>query len=474
MSTDELWRLDATDQATAVREKQVTARELVESHLRRIKQVNPVTNAVVRDLEEEALEAAARADRAVSAGEKLGPLHGVPVTVKTNLGVKGQVADESSAAFLDNVSAEDAPPVANLRKAGAIFHGRTNMPDLGMRWNTDNPLYGPTRNPWDATKTPGGSSGGDGAAVATGMTPLGLGNDFGGSIRVPAAYNGVIGLRPTPGRIPYVPESKEDRGIGVMFFYTDGPLARSVRDAELVFDVLRQGDVRDPFWQDVPSGPAEPCDVVLLRDSLGVAIDPEVERGLQLAADALTDAGYTVREGEFPYLRRAAELWRDLIATELSSLLSSDFLSLFGQDAQRWVEASNRTSNVLSPAAYLQATAERSWIAAEWSQQMASTPLILGPVDTGIAWDSAYDRTGDVDTAVIALRDRYRLNLAGSFLGLATVVLPVGIGSSGMPQAVQLTGWRFQERRALAAASAVEQRLGRFTPRDPDLPGIQR
>ncbi|WP_341996528.1 amidase [Microbacterium sp. LWH7-1.2] len=467
MSTDELWRLDATDQAAAIRERRVTARDVVQSHLDRIRAVNPITNAVVRELEDEALQAADAADAALAAGEPVGPLHGVPVTVKTNLGVRGQVTDESNAAFSDNLAEEDSPPVGLLRRAGAIFHGRTNMPDLGMRWNTDNPLYGPTRNPWDPNRTPGGSSGGDAAAVATGMTPIGLGNDFGGSIRLPAAYNGVVGLRPTPGRIPYAPESPEDRGMGVMFFYTDGPIARSVRDVRLAFDVLRQEDARDPFWEDAPTGPVGPCDVVMLRDTAGAELDPEVLQGLEVAADALRDAGYTVREGEMPSLQRAAELWRDIVATELSSLLTSDFLELFSEDAQRWVKASIGTSNVLDTRGYVLATAERAWIAAEWSQRMSSTPLILGPVDTGVAWDVSYDRTGDVDAAVVALRDRYTLNLAGSLLGLATATLPAGVGASGMPNAVQIAGWRFQEGRALAAAAAVESRVGVFTPRDP-------
>jgi amidase len=464
----ELWRLDATDQIAALQARQVTSVELVTAHLARIDQVNPVANAVVRRLDAEALEAAEAADEALAAGLATGPLHGVPITVKTNLDVAGQVTDESSAAFVDNDAAdEDSPPVRHLRAAGAIFHGRTNMPDFGMRWNTDNPLYGQTHNPWDRTKTPGGSSGGDGVAVATGMAPIGLGNDFGGSIRLPAAYNGVVGLRPTPGRIPYDVDGPEDRGASIMFFYTDGPIARSVRDVKLTFDVLRQGDPRDPFWANEPLGESGPCEVVLLRDALGVEHHPEVLEGLARAAAALEDAGYTVREGSMPSLLEAADLWRDITATDIHSVVTDEFIQMFSDEARRWLRATIDTGILFDQREYIMAGARRAWIAAEWSKRMAVAPLVLGAADTGLAWDIAYDTTGDIDDAIRTLRGRYALNLAGSLLGLATVVLPVGVGASGLPQSVQLAGWRYQEERALTAAAEIESRLGRFTPVDP-------
>ncbi len=201
MST-ELWRWSAADLAQAIRTKQTSSREVVQAHLGRIAAVNDSIRAVTAVLDESALAAADAADRAVAAGEPLGPLHGVPITVKENIDLTGSANTEGAVALKDAVPPVDAPHVAQMKAAGAIPIGRTNLPDFGLRWHTDNELHGATRNPWNPARTPGGSSGGEAAALATGMTPLGMGNDYGGSLRWPSQCCGTAAIRPSLGRVP--------------------------------------------------------------------------------------------------------------------------------------------------------------------------------------------------------------------------------------------------------------------------------
>jgi amidase len=198
----ELWRQGAGELAAAIRDRRASSREVVEAHLGRIEAVNPRVNAVTKVLAEEALRAADDADRRLAAGDEVGPLHGVPVTVKENIDLAGHPTTQGVAALAGAVPAMDAPHIAHLRAAGAIPLARTNLPDFALRWHTDNAVYGATRNPWDASRTAGGSSGGEGVALATGMTALGIGNDLGGSLRWPAQCSGICSLKPTLGRIP--------------------------------------------------------------------------------------------------------------------------------------------------------------------------------------------------------------------------------------------------------------------------------
>ena len=223
---NELWRWSAVDLARGIRSGAISSEEATRSTLDRITAVNPTLNAIVEVLADEALTAARTADAQRRSGQPLGPLHGVPVTVKVNIDQKGHATTNGVEAFRDVIATEDSPPVANLRRAGAIIVGRTNTPAFSHRWFTDNALHGATRNPWSDALTPGGSSGGAAAAVASGMGAIGHGNDFGGSIRYPAYACGVAGLRPTPGRVPaYNPSGKSERTLHRHHLRRDRPLA---------------------------------------------------------------------------------------------------------------------------------------------------------------------------------------------------------------------------------------------------------
>ncbi len=211
----ELWELGAVELAAAIRNREVTSREVVEAHLARIDAVNPALNAIVRRLDDEARMSADAADARVAAGDRLGALHGVPFTVKENIDVAGTPTTQAVVALAEAVAATDAPVVERLRAAGAIPIGRTNLPDLGLRLHTDSALHGLTRNPWNAAVTAGGSSGGEASALASGMSPLGLGNDIGGSLRNPAHCCGIAAIKPTAGIVPHateIPPIDDDHG----------------------------------------------------------------------------------------------------------------------------------------------------------------------------------------------------------------------------------------------------------------------
>lgn len=245
-----LWQSGATDLAAAIGSKKVSSREVLEAHLARIDAVNPAVNAVSSVLTEEARTAADAADAAVQRGDALGPLHGVPISVKINIDVARSPTTSGMTAFANDFPAQDAPVIARLRRAGAIPFARTNMPDLGLRWHSASSLHGVTRNPWNDALTAGGSSGGEAAALATGMSPLGIGNDIGGSVRWPSQCCGTAALRPTLGRFPHHSSTLPmETPIAFSLFLTDGPMARHVRDLRLALEVAGGQSAEDPWWR---------------------------------------------------------------------------------------------------------------------------------------------------------------------------------------------------------------------------------
>src|SRR5436305_13392396 len=231
--------------AGLIRSRQLSPVELVQAHLNRFETVNPKINAYVQVDAEQALAAGRHAEKAVLENKTLGPLHGVPISIKSAIGVAGMRCEAGTKLRTGHVATQDAPLVARLRRAGAIILGMTNTPELLMAWETDNLLYGRTNNPWNLQYTAGGSSGGESAAIASGMSAGGVGSDGGGSIRVPAHFCGICGLKPTPGRIPstghFPPSGGPFALLGVV-----GPMARTVRDLELIFEEISGPDNGDP------------------------------------------------------------------------------------------------------------------------------------------------------------------------------------------------------------------------------------
>ncbi|HMG25436.1 MAG TPA: amidase [Acidimicrobiia bacterium] len=463
----ELWELGAFELGTAIRDGSASSREVVEAHLARIEAVNPDVNAVTDVLADDALSAADDADAVIARGEPTSPFHGVPFTVKESIDLAGSPTTQGVAALAEMIPAFDAPAVANLRGVGAIPFARSSAPDLALRWHTDNALHGPTRNPWDAARTPGGSSGGEAAALATGMTPLGVGSDLGGSLRWPSACCGTAAVRPTLGRIPVATSLEPaDAPLTMQLMAVQGPMARAVLDLRIAFEIMSRASDRDPWYTPVPfSGPAvpNPIRVAIATDPSGDGVDPAIAGGVRRVASALVDAGYAVEEVPLPVVNEASEVWLTLILAEIRMMWSL-FEAIISDDARRFLGAALELREPLAQEAYGAAFMQRQGIARTWTQFLSDVPLVVGPVATQLPFPVGADLGGAED--VDRLRRMLDLTLLCNCIGLPSVALPAGIAHD-LPVGVQIIGPRFREDLCLAAAWEVERALGPITPIDP-------
>jgi amidase len=466
ITATDLWRMSATDLAAAIRSRQVSSQEVIRAHVRRIEDVNPAVNAVTVVLGEQALEAAKAADRAVAGGGDLPPLHGVPFTVKEDIDLVGTPTTFGAKALEGSYPALDAPVVERLRAAGAIPIGRTNMATLGMRLHTDSELRGVTVNPWDRSRTPGGSSGGDAAALATGMSPLSLGNDTGGSLRWPAQCCGISTLKPTLGRIPHASSIEPmDAPISTQLMGAEGPLARRVADLRAAFEVMAGPSWRDPWTVPAPlrgPEPAKPIRVALVIDPAGQGTAEQVQEGVQKAASALDNASYAVDELEPPSIAAAAKTALDMLNPDWR--LWWQFMSAsMAADVRRFMSALLEVVGEPDPMTTVQSFMIRQSLLRAWGEFQQTHPLIVAPICTGIPFTVGTDLTA---AGVAETHRGMRMALAVNALGLPAVALPVGLGD-GLPQAVQVIGPRYREDLCLDAAEALEDRLGIITPIDP-------
>jgi amidase len=463
----ELWRKSATELAEAIRTKQASCVEVAKAHLRRIDAVNPSINAVTVVLAEQALDAAERADRSVARGDDLGPLHGVPFTVKENLDLAGSPTTLGLKLLAAAFPSADAPVVERLKAAGAIPIGRTNCPNLAVRWHTESQLWGATVNPWDRSRTPGASSGGEAAALATGMSPLGLGNDGLGSLRWPAQCCGIAALKPTLGRIPHAASVEPvDTPIGVQMTTVEGPLARRIADLRVALEAMAGPTWRDPWsvasplWGPDPAGPVRVA-VVLDPGSQGTA--EQVRDGVCKAAGVLADAGYAVDQVEPPSTERAARALLGMLNTPDVRALWRLMSPLLPADTQRFFSAFYEVAGDAEPETTLQSFTVRQALLRAWGEFQEQHPLILAPISTDVPFEAGTDLDeGRVAETIHSLR----MTLAVNALGLPAVALPVGV-ADGLPQAVQVIGPRYREDLCLDAAAAIEDRLGVLTPIDP-------
>jgi len=459
-----LWQLGAVDIAAAVRRRDVSCREVTASVLARIAQLNPQTNALAEVLAEEALTAANAADQRTHRGDELGPLHGVPVSIKINADQAGHATTNGVVPLRDHIAHEDSPVVAHWRKAGAIIVGRSNTATYSSRWFTDNGLHGRTLNPWDAAITPGGSSGGAASAVASGMGALAHGNDIGGSIRYPAYACGVLGLRPTVGRVPaYNPSATAERGITPQLMSVQGPLARNLADLRLGYEAMARGDARDPNWVPVPHElprPAGPIRVALFRRSPGIPVDPAVTAALNDAARWLQQAGYEVVEAELPFFNEAAALWRTLTVDDSRR----NIIAGVEQHGDETMQRSQRHLLAGMPETdrdgFLDALARRQTLVRSWSVFLQSHPLVLMPV----SWQRPCPQDEDAGTLeqARALIDAQSPLLATAALGMPGLSVPTGM-AGGVPIGVQLLAWRFREDLLLEAGQVLES-AAQFLP----------
>ena len=463
--TGEIWRNNATDLADMIAAGDISSLEVVDSHLDRIEEVNGWLNAVTRVLADEARVAAKDADKAVAAGDELGPLHGVPCTIKENVDVAGTPTTQGLPVFADLISPTDAPLVERLRSAGAIPIGRTNLPELGLRISTDNPLHGLTRNPWHPERTAGGSSGGEGSAIASGMSPLGLGNDIGGSVRNPAFCCGITAIKPTHGRLPAfsVFEHDQNPALSSQIMLTDGPMARSVSDLRTAMGILNGRDIRDPRSVDVPlDGPDVKRQAAVVKHIPGVDCHPSVIEGIERAASSLAEAGWEIVESTPPGIDLCSEIWAHLLGADVSLLMDAarPILSKEMAEALDSGITEQFSREIISPDVI---HVERSRLAREWSLFFAENPVVIMPT-----WPHPpFEHGADIrEESRQELVETLRFITPANVLGLPSVALPVGV-SDALPQGVQCVADRWRDDLALEAAGDIEKSLGIITPINP-------
>jgi amidase len=452
----DLWRLPATELAARVRRREVSAVEATRSALDRLAAVNPRINAVVAEMPDQALAAAAAVDAALARGEDPGPMAGVPVTVKVNTDQAGFATTNGLRLQQSLVAEHDNPVVSNLKRAGAVVVGRTNTPAFSLRWFTRNSLHGPTRNPRDPSITPGGSSGGAAAAVAAGIGAVGHGTDIGGSIRYPAYACGIHGLRPTLGRIAAWNPSGPERAIGAQLMAVSGPLARTIADLRLALAAMSQPDPRDPWWTPAPlQGPPAPRRAALCVAPEGMPVQPEVAAALRDAAARLERAGWTVEEvANTPPLAESARLQAALWLAEMRRGGGAAIAQEGDPDAIAVYGHMERLCPAPDLAAFQDVLQRRASLLREWILFLERFPVVLMPVSGELPFRDNSDVEGGFEG--------FRRIMAAQLpqVGLPLLSLPGLAVSTGLvgtvPVGVQLVGGRYREDLLLLAGEAIE------------------
>ncbi len=459
--------LSAVCMAEQIRQKKLSAVELVEAHLTRIEQLNPRLNAFVHVDAEGARRQAQVADAAVRNGKKLGALHGIPLSIKSSIEVGGLPWEAGTKLRAGIGGQRDAPLVARLRQAGAIILGVTNAPELLMAWETDNLLYGRTNNPWDLARTPGGSSGGEAAAIAAGMSAGGVGSDGGGSIRVPAHFSGICGLKPTPGRIPATGHFPASVGpfalLGVV-----GPLARNMDDLKILFEVMQGPDDGDPSAAPVALHWPDDDDLQRIRigyfeDDGRTPVTPETRAAVRTAAEALQRAGFQVEPFRPEGLERARQLWWQLFGIAGGMLLGPMIrgreadLSPMLQEFSRGVAAQpSHTGESL-----LDTWIQRDQLRVKIFAQMQDYPVLLCPVASIPAFRHG-ERSWQVEGKTVKYLDAWSYTEWFNLLGTPAVAVPVGKSPEGLPVGVQIVARPWQEELVISVAAALEHQCGRY------------
>ncbi|HIG44002.1 MAG: amidase [bacterium] len=458
---DELWRKSATELAALIREKQVSSREVVESHLARIETVNPKVNAITVVLAESALSAADAADKIPATG----PLHGVPFTIKENIDCTGSATTNGVPVLAEAMPSVDSPVVQRMKSAGAIPLARTNLPEMGLRIATDNPLRGRTLNPWDSERTAGGSSGGEASAISTGMSPIGLGNDIGGSLRNPAFCCGITSIKATVGRIPHATSmAPQDGGIAAQIMAVEGPMARHVKDVRLGYEILSGRDPRDPVSVDAPLYGPEPANkkVAVVTEIPGVELAVSLVNAIRDAANALKDAGWDVVEILPPELEQVHEIWAYVLSMDFNPMLPdlSKLMTKPPIDMLKALFVRNDPNSVTLPYVH----SERNRLSRIWSEFFTDYPIMVGPTWTDIQF--LHDADVDPDTGMELTIDRIRFISPANVLGLPSAAVPTGV-ANGLPTGVQVYADKWREDLCLEGAEIIESRLGHICPIDP-------
>lgn len=461
----DLWRLTATDLAARIRSKQVSATEAAKDALARLDAVNPKINAVVDHRPAETLAEAARIDAMIARGEDAGPLAGVPITIKVNADQQGYATTNGLRLQKDLIAKQDNPVVANLRKAGAVIVGRTNTPAFSLRWFTRNSLHGHTKNPRDPGITPGGSSGGAGAATMAGIGAIGHGTDIGGSIRYPAYACGIHGLRPTLGRIPAWNASGAERHVGGQIMAVSGPLARSIADVKLAFGAMCARDIRDPWWVDAAmEGPPAPKRAALCLSPDGMKVQPEVQAAMRDAAKRLEAAGWTIEEADTPPLREPAQLQAMLWLAESRRGLNSALQQEGDPDASFIFAQMEELCPNPDLNAFMDALQKRSYFLRLWMEFFERFPVAITPVSGELPFRDQEDV--ESPAAFRRIMEAQLTQVGLPLMGLPGLTVTTGTVGR-IPVGVQLLAGRYREDLLLQAGAVIEAAGAPITPIDP-------
>ncbi|AWB47930.1 amidase [Gemmobacter aquarius] len=445
--------LTAVEVAGLVASRQVSAREVALAALKRVEAVNGRLNAIVARCDDEALAAADAVDAALARGGDAGPMAGVPVTVKVNIDQKGHATTNGLRLQAGLVAESDSPVVASLRRAGAVIVGRTNTPAFSLRWFTRNSLHGATLNPRAAGITPGGSSGGAGAAVASGMGALAHGTDIAGSIRYPAYACGVHGLRPSLGRVPAYNATAPDRLIGGQVMAVSGPLARSVADLRLGLQVMSAHDPRDPWAIAAPlEGPPVARKVALCVAPDGMAVHPAVRAALLAAAGRLVEAGYVVEEPVTPPWREAWEVQLRLWMADMRHGSAEAVMREGDPDAVFVYGCLDRIVPPLTVGGVMEALQARARLVRLWRCFLAEWPLVLCPVSGEPPFADQLDVRSEADFARVL--DAQLPQIAPPLMALPGLVVTTDL-TGAAPMGVQLLADWHREDVLLAAGEVL-------------------
>ena len=463
----ELTSLSALSMAAQIRQKGVSPVDLLDAHLARIAKLNPRLNAFVALDESRARQDAKALEASALRGDARGRLHGVPVSIKSSIATAGLPFESGTRLRAGKTADQDAVLVSRLRAAGAIVLGVTNTPELLMAWETDNLLYGRSNNPWDLDRTPGGSSGGEAAAIASGCSAGGVGSDGGGSIRVPAHFSGICGLKPTPGRIPATGHFPVSAGpfalLGVV-----GPMARTVADLQLLFEVMSGPHHGDPSSAPVPlrkltREELKQTRIGYFEDDGRTPVTAETRLAVRAAADGLRRAGFEVEPFCPDNLERIRQLWWKLFGTAGGMVLGpltkgrEADLSPLLKEFLGWAMAEPAHTGTTLLDTWLQ----RDEVRSQFLVQMQAFPIVLCPAAAIPAFRHG-ERSWQIEGQTVKYLDAWSYTEWFNLLGTPAAVVPVSQSAEGLPIGVQIVGRPWDEEVVLAVAAEVERECGGY------------
>jgi Asp-tRNA(Asn)/Glu-tRNA(Gln) amidotransferase A subunit family amidase len=462
--------LSARQIAAQIRGKEISPVEVARAHLDRIERLNPKLNAFVDYKPEVVLAQAREAENVIFRGDELGPLHGVPLSIKSAIDVAGYRCESGTRLRAGYIASEDAPLVARLRAAGAVILGVTNTPELLMAWETDNLLYGRTNNPWDLNRTAGGSSGGEAAAIAAGLSAGGVGSDGGGSIRIPAHFCGICGLKPTPGRIPSTGHFPKAGGpfalIGVV-----GPMARTIEDVRTLFEAMAGWDDGDPCAapvevRELHETQLRTVHIGLFENDDRTPVTQETRSAVRRAAALLSGRGFRIECFRPEGLEEAHHLWWKFFGTAGGMILDPMIVESRLQDHESelspilreflgWTKASPAHTGESLLVAWLGRDAVREKILL----QMRKYPVLLCPTAAIPAFRHG-EREWQVEGRTVKYLDAWSYCEWWNLLGFPAAVVPMGYSEQGLPIGVQIVGRPWEEEIVLAIAAKLEKERG--------------